>query len=74
MDTTEDVIEITPKNMYVPICIAQAICVAFILIGVLVIKMFFCDAHAVLKAWCQENVLQQVETTAFEQEETSSEN
>ena len=67
-------VEIKPKNMYVPICIAQAICIAVILIGVLVIKIFFKDAHTLLKAWCQENVLQQVEITAFEQEEQPSEN
>ena len=41
MENETQVLEITPKNMFVPICITQAVCILVILIAVLIIKFFF---------------------------------
>lgn len=73
MESETEVIEIVPKNMYVPICITQAICVAVILIAVIIIKFFFSSSFSKLEKWCQENIFEQTKITANFDEETSSE-
>ncbi len=59
-----------PKNMYVPICITQAVCVSVILIVVLIIKLFFGNAYEKLEKWHNKNFLEETTITAtFEEEE-----
>ena len=41
MENQTEKVEIKPKNMYISICITQAICIAVILIAILIIKFFF---------------------------------
>lgn len=54
-----------PKNMYIPICITQAICMAVILIAILIIKFFFEGSYAKLQKWYQKNILDETTVTAF---------
>lgn len=58
-----------PKNMYIPICITQAICMAVILIAILIIKFFFEGSYAKLQKWYQKNILDETTVTAFFEEE-----
>ena len=58
-----------PKNMYIPICITQAICMAVILIAILIIKFFFEGSYAKLQKWYQKNILDETPVTAFFDEE-----
>lgn len=58
-----------PKNMYIPICITQAICMAVILIAILIIKFFFEGSYAKLQKWYQKNILDETTVTAFLDEE-----
>lgn len=58
-----------PKNMYIPICITQAICMAVILIAILIIKFFFEGSYAKLQKWYQKNILDETTVTAFFDEE-----
>ena len=73
MENETQVIEITPKNMYLPICITQLVCVAVILIAVVIIKFFFSNSYQSLKEWCNNNFF--VHTTVSENidEDSSSE-
>ena len=73
MEEQSDILEIKAKNMYAPLCITQAICIAVILIVVLIIKFFFASSFETVKNWCQENVLQETIVTANFDEETNSE-
>ncbi len=69
MESEIEVVEIVPKNMYVPICITQTICVAVILIAVLIIKFFFGSSFSKLEKWCQSNIFEQTKITANFDEE-----
>ena len=73
MEKEPEVIDITPKNMFVPICIVQAICIAVILITVIIVKFFFESSFLKLQKWCHNNIFEQTEITANFDEETSSE-
>lgn len=73
MENETEVIEITPKNMFVPICIAQTVCISIILITVLIIKFFFDGGFETLKKWCQNNVFEHTQITANFDEEQASE-
>ena len=69
MENETDVIEIKPKNMFVPICITQAVCVAVILIAVLIIKFFFEGCYTKLQKWCVNNFLEEtVISDVFDEE------
>ncbi len=71
MENETEVIEIKPKNMYVAICITQAICIAVILIAVIIIKYFFNENFFKLEKWCQNNLFVHTQVTAdFDEEET----
>lgn len=72
MEEQTEIIEIKPKNMFVPICITQAICIATILIAVLIIKFFFGGSYQKLKKWCGENVLEETRISAVFDEESST--
>lgn len=58
-----------PKNMYIPICITQAICMTVILIAILIIKFFFEGSYAKLQKWYQKNILDETTVTAVFDEE-----
>lgn len=58
-----------PKNMYIPICITQAICMAVILIAILIIKFFFEGSYAKLQKWYQKNILDETTVPPFFDEE-----
>ncbi len=64
MEEQTEVIKATAKNMFVPICITQAICVAVILIAVLIIKFFFAGSYAKIQDWCHNNFLEETKITA----------
>ncbi len=72
-DQEKEIIEIVPKNMFVPICITQAVCIAVILIAVLIIKFFFDGSYTKLQNWCGHNVLEQTVIIEEPYEETNSE-
>lgn len=72
-DQENEIIEIVPKNMFVPICITQAVCIAIILIAVLIIKFFFDGSYTKLQNWCEHNVLEQTVIIDEPLEETDSE-
>ena len=74
MDNQTEIIEIRPKNMFIPICITQAICVATILIAVLAIKFFFNGSYTKLQKWCKNNFLEQTVISDVFNEEKGSEN
>ncbi len=72
MDNQTEITEIKPKNMYVSICITQAVCVAAILIAVLIIKFFFEDSYVKVQDWCKDNFLEEtVINDVFGEEENS---
>lgn len=74
MENEAEVIEIKPKNMYVAVCITQAICIAVILITVIIIKFFFNESFLKLEKWCQNNLFVHTQVTADFDGETTSEN
>jgi len=67
-----EIIEIKPKNMYIPICITQAICIAVILLSVLIVKFFFSSSYAKLQNWCTQNILEETKITAFSDREENT--
>lgn len=72
MDSHTETTEIKPKNMYVPICITQAVCVAVILIAVLIIKFFFEGSYVKVQDWCKDNFLEEtVISDVFNEEENT---
>jgi hypothetical protein len=73
MENETEVIEITPKNMFVPICFVQAVCISVILITVIIIKLFFEDGFSKLEKWCQNNIFEHTQITANFDEEQPSE-
>lgn len=73
MENEAEVIETTPKNMYIPICIVQAICISVILIAVVIIKFFFEGSLTKLQNWYQDHIFEQTEITANFDEETADE-
>lgn len=73
MENQPERTEIKAKNMYISICITQAVCVAVILIAVLVIKYFFSDSYEKLEKWYSENIMEETEITADFDEEITSE-
>lgn len=73
MENEAQIIEIKPKNMYMQICITQAICVAVILITVVVMKFFFDNSYEKVEKWCQNNFFVHTQITANFDEETESE-
>ena len=72
MEEQTETIEKNAKNMFVPICITQAICVVVILIAVLIIKFFFDGSYIKLQDWCHNNFLEQTKTTTVFDEESDS--
>ena len=72
MEEQTEIIEIEPKNMFVPICITQAICIATILITVLIIKFFFDEGYQKLQKWCAENVLDKTKISVVFDEESGT--
>ncbi len=64
MEEQTEVIKVTAKNMFAPIYITQAICVAVILIAVIIIKFFFNSSFLKLEKWCQSNIFEQTKITA----------
>lgn len=73
MDNRTEIIEIKPKNMFIPICVAQAVCIAVILIAVLIIKFFFGGSYTKLQKWYGENILDETNVSEVFEEENSSE-
>jgi len=73
MENQPERTEIKAKNMYISICITQAVCVAVILIVVLVIKYFFSGSYEKLEKWYSENIMEETEITADFDEEITSE-
>ena len=57
------------KSMFIPICITQTVCITVILIGVLIIKMFFESSYKKIEKWYTENILDQTTITAVFEEE-----
>lgn len=58
-----------PKNMFIPICITQAVAVAVILISIIIIKFFFTDTYLKLGKWYEKNILDTTTvSTAFDGE------
>ena len=55
--------------MFIPICITQTVCITVILIGVLIIKMFFESSYKKIEKWYTENILDQTTITAVFEEE-----
>ncbi len=68
-----EVIEIKQKNMYVPICITQLICVLAILIAIIITKYFFGNTFNQFKNWCNNNLLEQTRVISDFDEGQSSE-
>lgn len=66
------VVEIAPKNMYIPICVAQAVCISAIIIAVLIIKFFFAGSYEKIQKWYQKNILDETVITAVFNEEESN--
>ncbi len=64
MEEDNGVITIKQKNMFVPITIVQALCVAVILIAVLIIKFGFASSFSKLQDFCKTNILEPTEITA----------
>lgn len=73
MDEQNETIEIKPKNMFVPICVTQAVCIAVILITVLVIKFFFEGSYVKLQKWYGESILDETNISDVFDEETADE-
>ncbi|MBQ6884887.1 MAG: hypothetical protein IJN56_04020 [Clostridia bacterium] len=73
MENQPERTEIKAKNMYISICITQAVCVTVILIAVLVIKYFFSGSYVKLEKWYSENIMEETEITADFDEEITSE-
>lgn len=73
MDNQTEIIEIKPKNMFIPICVTQAVCIAVILIAVLIIKFFFDGSYTKLQKWYGENILDETNVSEVFEEENSSE-
>ncbi len=72
MEEQTEVIEIRAKNMFVPVCVTQAICVVAILIAVLIIKFFFYGSYTKLQDWCRGNFLEDTKITdVFDGEQNS---
>lgn len=69
MDDLCENVNLEPKNMFVPICITQSLCVAIILITVLIIKLFFDSSYLKLQKWCHKNFLEHTTITAFDEED-----
>ena len=72
MEEQTEIIQIEPKNMFVPICITQAICIATILIAILIIKFFFDGSYQKLQKWCTENVLDKTKISVVFDEESGT--
>ena len=72
MDNQTEIVEIKAKNMYVPICITQVVCVAVILIAVLIIKFFFEDSYVKAQDWCKDYFLEEtvIRDVFYEEENT----
>lgn len=73
MEEQTEIIEIKPKNMFVPICVTQAVCVAVILIAVLIIKFFFEGSYTKLQDWCKDNFLEETTISDVFDEDVTSE-
>lgn len=73
MEKQTEIIEIKQKNMYIPICITQAVCVAVILIAVLIIKFFFEGSYQKVQKWCADNVLAETNISQVFEEEITRE-
>ena len=71
MEQQTEITEIKPRNMYVSICITQAVCVAVILIAVLIIKFFFKSSYQKIQKWYDNNILDQTKITAVFDEGTA---
>ena len=65
-----ETVEIKSKNMYVPICITQIICIAVIFAAVIIIKFFWNDSFKKIEKWCSDNLFEQTKITANFDEET----
>lgn len=72
MEEETETMEIKPKNMFVPICITQAVCVAVVLITVFIIKFFFKSSYTKLQDWCKSNFLEETKITAVFDEESQT--
>ena len=72
-DQENEKTEIVAKNMFVPICITQTLCIAVILIAVLIIKFFFDGSYKKLQKWCDNNFLEQTVISDVFNEENLSE-
>ncbi len=72
MESEAEAIKIKPKNMFVPICVTQIVCVSVILIAVLIIKFFFESSYVKLQNWCEHNFLEETTISdVFDEEKTS---
>ncbi len=58
MDKGSEIFDIKPKNMMVPLIIAQAICIAVLLISILIIKFGFSDSFAAVEDFCKSSILE----------------
>ncbi len=58
MEKDKEIFDISPKNMTAPLIIAQAICIAVLLIGVLIIKFGFADSFKRVQDFCKSNILE----------------
>lgn len=73
MENQTEKVEIKPKNMYISICITQAICIAVILIAILIIKFFFAANFQKIEKWYTKNILDETNISAVFEEESTSE-
>lgn len=73
MDSQTEIIEIKPKNMFVPICITQAVCIVVILLALVIIKFFFVGSYEKFEDWYKNNIMDETKITAVFDEETNSE-
>ncbi len=61
------------KNMFVPVCVTQAVCMAVILIAVFVIKTFFAGSYQKAEKWYAENILDETNVSELFDGETGNE-
>ena len=70
MDLQNDFMRLKEKNMFIPICVIQSICIAVILITLVILKLFFKPTYTKTADWIGKNIFEQTKITATFDEES----
>ena len=61
MTQENDILKVSPRPMFIPLVITQAVCIVTLLLGVVAVKYISPKNFKKVRYWCAQNILDEVD-------------